>query len=340
MEMNLFGDYTPKAYTLKELENADFGFFVSNTNCVNANFGNLIRTYTDCENEKPFYHLDPFYNTAIKNKEYRFLLIQADDGDVLYYPYKVVRIVTTRQIRFFDVPLSNGGDGYAEKYDERRRRVIETLSMHEFVRFVYKDGYSRYFDGLDGRKTKHLANCDEFFYSISDGAAYYKNNRWRKRHFVNRVLANPDVEFTIASRVNVKETMALRRLWINGMAAKGDNVRVSTERAFESFLRNVHNGNVKVVSLYYRGTLIAQEIFLVDAVHRRCESLYCTHIFDSNGDDELKHIVNRMVAIQKFFSWSFLRCVVDTVYIGTGASDKLYEHKLRTTDGFIKYNIC
>lgn len=340
MEIDLFGDYTPKTYTLKELESADFGFFVSNTNYVDERFGKLIRTYTDGENEKPFYHLDPFYNTAIKNKEYRFLLVTTDGGDVLYYPYKVVRIVTTRQIRFFDVPLSNSGEGYTEKYDERRRNVIETLSRHDFVRFVYKDDYSRYFDGLDGRKAKHIANCDEFFYSISSDAACFENNRWRKKHFVNRIIANPDVEYFVTGRVDVKETMALRRLWMHGMTVKGDNVRVSTERAFESFLRNTHNGNVNVVSLYYRHTLIAQEIFLVDAAHRRCESLYCTHIFDSCGDDELKHIVNRMVAIQKFLSWVFLRSFTDTVYIGTGASDKLYGHKLRTTDGFIKYNIC
>lgn len=337
-QLDLFG-HTTCTIQISEIGGKDFAFFSKSTNIINNNFKDVVDLYNKENKTKQFYHLSPSFNTIINNKDYKFIIVEID-GQTYYYPYKVVQIVKTKQIRFFDIPVS-----YTKSFEENdfgiAKRIITELSTLDFVRFVYKKQFTVYFNDLKNRKQTRLKSFDEFYYYIKDKDCLYENNKWKRKHYVNLLLSSKDFVIDCSSVLNKKETMDLRKEWMDGMSLKHDNVRPSTERAFERFVSFGCCGkNIKILSIYYKKKIIAQEIFLIDENARLCESLYCTHIFDYGNDIVLKHIVNRMVAIQKFVSWKYLKEYVDVVYIGTGSNNNLYDHKRRTTDGLIEYYIC
>lgn len=335
MARDLFDkDLAPRVTTLSKILMSDFDSFVSNPNTVSSEYASTIDMYENY-GEIPFYHLYPSFNTATGNKEYRFLLIEIDNRKWLYR-YKIVRIVTTKQIRFFGLPTTDGAYVVSDV-----ERIIDALSCFSFVRFVFSGNQRARFENMLGGKRvcQRLWNHDEFFYHIDRDNVDFTSNRWRKKHYVN--LLNRESAFVseVTDNVFIPETNVLRDTWKIGMAAKGDAVRQSTERSFQNFIRNADKDVLRVISLRYNGRLIAQEIFLLDKPRKVCQSLYCIHVFDYGDDPLLKHIVNRMVAIQKYLSWVYLRNEANTVYVGTGANKALYGHKERTCDGKVEYYI-
>lgn len=322
----------PTETTLDDIRRADFGFFVANKNTVSSYYDRTLARYDDVT-QTPFYHLYPSYNTAIGDNEYRFLLLTVN-GRTWTYRYKIVQILKTRQIRFFGLPTTDGRQIASDV-----RTIIDALSPKTFVRFVFNERQRTVFDGIFGNTAERLVNHDEFFYSIASGEKKFSSNRWRKKHYVN--LFENEEKFTseLSRSVNLNETNVLRGVWSRGMAAKGDAVRPSTERSFQRFIRNADPDTLRVISLRCDGRLVAQEFFLIDRERRICQSLYCIHVFEHGDDLALKHVVNRMVAIQKYMSWKYLKDEATMVYVGTGASRSLYAHKERTCDGKVEYFI-
>ena len=318
---------------IDDLDNIDFAFFSKNKNVLSLQFINTIQKFIDLKKEKYFYHLNPYFNTFIKSNEYRFLIIVR--GNTKWFiPYKIVQIVKTKQIRFFDIPISNTKN-YSCLDDENL--IIKKLSKKDFVKFVFQSSFIDYYKPF--RNIKRLENSDEFYYDISSENSIFLSSKWKKAHYINQILKLEDFNATFSDSVIIKDTIKLREKWKIGMANKNDNVRISTERYFNNFIKQ-KNENIKVISLFYKGEMIAQEFFLLDNKKRIAESVYCNHIFDYHNEQKLKRIVNRMVAIQKYYSWYFMNKICDVVFVGTGANKHLYEHKKRTCDGVIEYYIC
>lgn len=335
MQQDLFkGANDANCFTLGQIKSFDFQAFSSNPNVVSMDFWEEINKYEDYD-DVPFYHLYPSYNTAIKNNEYRFLVIDIS-GRKWIYRYKIVHIVTTKQIRFFGLPMTDGS--YVTSDVER---IILALSTIDFVRFVFNGNQRERFENILGgtRSPQRLLNHDEFFYRIDHDNVCFTSNRWKKKHYVNLLNRTSAFSYDVSRDINIAETNNLRETWKIGMENKGDAVRQSTERSFQCFIRHLDKGQFRVISLRYNGRLIAQEMFLVDKKRRVCQSLFCIHVFDYGDDIILKHIVNRMVSIQKYLSWLYLSCDANVVYVGTGANKKLYEHKKRTCDGNVEYYI-
>lgn len=335
MQQDLFkGANDANCFTLGQIKMFDFQAFSSNPNVVSMDFWETINKYEDYD-DVPFYHLYPSYNTAIKNNEYRFLVIDIS-GRKWIYRYKIVHIVTTKQIRFFGFPMT---DGTYITFDVER--IIIALSTIDFVRFVFNGNQRERFENILGgtRSPQRLLNHDEFFYLIDHDNVCFTSNRWKKKHYVNLLNRTSAFSHDVSRDINIAETNNLRETWKIGMETKGDAVRQSTERSFQCFIRHLDKGQFRVISLRYNGRLIAQEMFLVDKQRRVCQSLYCIHVFDYGDDIILKHIVNRMVSIQKYLSWVYLSGDANVVYVGTGANKKLYEHKKRTCDGNVEYYI-
>ena len=335
MQQDLFnGYYSVSALTLDEIKSCNFDFFAHNPNIVSNVYSKTLDRFDD-KKEVPFYHLYPSYNTAIRNNEYRFLVVKVGNNHWVY-EYKIVHIVTTKQIRFFGLPKTD--DTYVTSDMER---IIRALSSIEFVRFVFNESQRERIENILGdiRLSKRLWNHDEFFYFIDSDNEYFTSNRWKKKHYVNLLNRTSAFSHDVSRDINIAETNNLRETWKIGMENKGDAVRQSTERSFQCFIRHLDKGQFRVISLRYNWRLIAQEMFLVDKQRRVCQSLYCIHVFDYGDDIILKHIVNRMVSIQKYLSWVYLSGDANVVYVGTGANKKLYEHKKRTCDGNVEYYI-
>jgi len=335
MQQDLFnGSYSVPALTLDEIKSCDFDFFAHNPNIVSDVYSKTLDMFDD-KKEVPFYHLYPSYNTVIRNNEYRFLVVKVGNNHWVY-EYKIVHIVTTKQIRFFGLPKTD--DTYVTSDMER---IIRELASIEFVRFVFNESQRERIENILGdiRRSKRLWNHDEFFYFIDSDNEYFTSNRWKKKHYVNLLNCTSAFSHDVGCDVDIAETNNLRETWKVGMERKGDAVRQSTERSFQNFIRNIDKERFRIISLRYNGRLIAQEIFLLDKQRRVCQSLYCIHVFDYGDDILLKHIVNRMVAIQKYLSWVYLSDKASVVYVGTGANRKLYEHKKRTCDGKVEYYI-
>ena len=286
MQQDLFnGSYSVPVLTLDEIKSCDFDFFAHNPNIVSDVYSNTLDRF-DNKKEVPFYHLYTSYNSVIRNKEYRFVVIKVGNNHWLY-KYKVVHIVTTRQIRFFCVPETDGS-----YKDDELLEIISALCSLSFVRFVFPKSKIPVFNKIicEHKEISRLWNCDEFFYHIEKNNHNFTSNKWRKKHYVNLLCRNSDFTFDVSSSINVYETNKLRDIRKVGMRKKNDNVRTSTERQFQLFIRNIDKGTFQVISLRYKGELIAQEIFLLDAPRRVCQSLYCIHIFEYGEDLILKHL--------------------------------------------------
>lgn len=333
----LFSEQEPFVCALDDICKADFNYFAKNRNIVSCEFSNIISSYEKKDGCKRFYHLNYLYNSLIGCNDYKFLLVN-HSGCNWYFPYKVIHIVKTRQIRFFDLPIS-------EK-DESEKSVvfdiITELAKLDFVRFIFQERNKETFNeiNLPNKKTARLATNDEFFYNIFYNSEIYTSNRWRRKHFINIVEGSSDFSIELSFSVNICETTKLRELWSIGMAQKKDYVRYSTEKGFQKFIRNVEKNNLRVISIRYKGELIAQEFFLIDNIKKTCESVFCIHVFDyCKNDIIIKHVGYKMVAIQKYLSWKYLKDEFQQVWVGTGANANLYKHKERTCDGKIKYYI-
>ena len=132
MQLSLFKN-EPNVYSFGELDGLGFDGFKSNMNILNESFYDDVNPYYAIYAQrgvKPFYHLSLAYNTAMDDKQFRFVLIDMGDGDTVFVPYKVIQILKTKQIRFFNKPVSKNGN------TEHEQTVYDKLMSLGFVKFV------------------------------------------------------------------------------------------------------------------------------------------------------------------------------------------------------------
>ena len=142
-----------------------------------------------------------------------FLVVKVGNNHWVY-EYKIVHIVTTKQIRFFGLPKTD--DTYVTSDMER---IIRALSSIEFVRFVFNESQRERIENILGgiRRSKRMWNHDEFFYYIDSDNEYFTSNRWKKKHYVNLLNRTSAFSHDVSRDINIAETNNLRETWKIGM---------------------------------------------------------------------------------------------------------------------------
>ncbi len=276
---------------------------------------------------KPFYHLSPTYNTVTGDKQFRFILVRIE-GDKVLVPYKVIQILKTKQIRFFNKPVSCDGN------TEHENAVFHKLNSLPFVKFVLTES-----ERVDG--CEPLFEYDDYYFTLDDKTDKYASGKYRSKNYINQIFSNKDVRFEYVKTTDIRQLRLLREQWKSGMAERGSSVSKHDDKMFDDIM-SADRDNRRYILIYYQSILISMQIFLIDEEHGWCDCLYIHHIWDDNGDPVLHRITQNITEIQKYMCHLFLYLReggIRAVYLaGCRPSEhRLLKHKERISDGKVAY---
>ena len=292
----------------------NFRWFASNRNILNNDYADKIKKFYE-RIDKPFYNLSLDYNTMTKESKFRFLLISIGD-DKVFAPYKVIQLMKTKQIRFFGFPISESNNKSNEC------KFFEALKKLPFVKFVFTERISG---------ASRLPEYDDYFYDLDNPK--FATSRYRSKNYINKLLANKDVQIAFTESPYSAAFQELRKAWKLGMEARGSKVSTASDRCFTNII-NSRNKNLRFISVFYKGKLLSLQVFLLNEVY--ADLLYIHHLWMG----EEKGILSNIVEIQKYLSWKFLfEQGIKRIYLAgcRPTEHRLLKHKQRTCDGSIEY---
>ena len=316
--------------SLSELQHFGFESFKKRAFYLTCENMDTISTFYDLcyfGNDKvPFYHCLPLLNTATNNHEYRYMLIDIED-DVVFIAYKVIQIMTTKQIRVFDIPVSKKGNLTNSKM------VIETLKSKHFVKFAVQKCFLEFYEGLDYNPIEGYNN---YFYSNSILASLPKRKLrgWR----IKNLLDDKDFSFCLCDSIDYESIVELRNDFNDYLVERGSKPSAKDDKEFYG-LSLLKDKNKKLMPIYYKGNLISLTVFVVfnDVVY----NIYQMERKHYNCQDETldKMLKYNMEEKTKYIAFKLFGRQVERIYIlGAMPNEKrLIAHKERTSDGKIEY---
>lgn len=322
-------EFKPQEVRFDELRTHDFDWFKSNPNFLCASYDDALSPYYDIYKQrgvKPFYHLSPTYNTVMNDTHFRYLIVRFG-GDKVFVPYKVIQILKTKQIRFFNKPVSRDGN------TEHENAVFYKLNSLDFVKFVLTES-----ERMDGYEP--LVEYDDYYFTLDDKDHKYNSSKYRSKNYINQIFSNKDVTLEYGCTADAKQLLSLYEVWKNGMIKNGSVVTKSNDKQFTDLMFST-NIKIQYIVIYYKSRPISCQSFILEKEHGYCDCLFIHHIWDDDGDKILHRITQNITEIQKYMCHYFLylREGIQTVYIaGCRPSEhRLLKHKQRISDGKIAY---
>ena len=331
MQLSLFKN-EPNVYSFGELDGLGFDGFKSNMNILNESFYDDVNPYYAIYAQrgvKPFYHLSLAYNTAMDDKQFRFVLIDMGDGDTVFVPYKVIQILKTKQIRFFNKPVSKNGN------TEHEQTVYDKLMSLGFVKFVLT--------GIENpdKSGENLVNYNDWYFQLDDKDAKYGSSKFRSKNHIIFIFNNSDFDIRYTDTINAKQMLELHNIWKVGMINNGSTVAATNDKAFNNVIMS-GNENLRYIVIYYKSVPISLQILNFAKEHGFCDCLYIQHIWNDGGDIILHKVLQSMTKIQKYLLWKYVwnREHTPRVYWSGFApkeTARMLPHKERNSDGKIEY---
>lgn len=231
MESTLF-TFKPDLVRFDELRELSFDWFKSNTNTLDDVFKETFAPYYDIyvkRGIKPFYHLSPTYNTVMGDKQFRFILVRFG-SDKVFVPYKVIQILKTKQIRFFNKPVSRDGN------TEHENAVFHKLNSLPFVKFALTES-----ERVDG--CEPLFEYDDYYFTLDDKTEKYASGKYRSKNYINQIFSNKDVTLEYGYTADAKQLLSLREVWKKGMTENGSVVTKSDGKQFIDLIFSTNKKN-------------------------------------------------------------------------------------------------
>ena len=207
-------------------------------------YGTLYKSHCD---------LNPFFNYGVNCMEYRFLLIR-HEGMLWLWAYKVIQILKTKQIRFFDIPCDVSGCGDV-------RDIVRNVMRLPFTRFVFQGRFCDIFTVCTDKLPKRLKDYDDYFFRI-DHLAEKFTKRYLYKRYISQCFANKNVSVVNSETASLDAIGCLLQEWCDGMNKRGHGVVEKNKRQFVRFLskkrskRCVYNSTLpkqaNIISSFYR----------------------------------------------------------------------------------------
>jgi len=325
---------------LQELRNKDFNYYSNNRNYLFCENEHILRPYYEslCSIYKIHEHLNIVKNSATRNKSFRYLFFTYNDR-VWLVLYKVITILKTRQIRFYNIPVPKT---FFYKWEEDAIQIISELKKSFFIKFVFSEHFYNLFNDISPKhEIKRLEILDEFFYDISNDNKNFNSKKFLSKREILKMERSHDVKITCSTKCNINETFELYEKWSMGMEKKKDNVRKSSRLKFVNFVNEtnkLYTESIFVISVIYKNSAIMQ-IFLVENGNDSLDCAFYIHIWESLGDVFLNRLTHNFNDIEKYLTWKFFRNESKKIFYGVAENKKLRKHKEMICDGFIKYYI-
>ena len=334
MAIFLFGnDYV--SWTLDELSNAGFELFKT-ANTLSDDYGVTIDEFYGKlyhgQHNIPFYHCLPTLNSIVREKKFMFSVVTIGD-DEIFFAYKVIQILKTRQIRVFDIPVSRNGI-YANI-----ENVIKLLSCKPFVRFCFISNYLQMYARVVNGQAQRLVEYDNYYYTndLCKGIT----NREKKNYGIRLLENNDDFVVSLNERMKLRDLQSIRNDFNEYLLQRGSSVNKKDDDEFYDICI-LPNNKINIITIRYKGVLVHINVLYVVKKMNVAYSLYdiSLHDYDMTDTKLKKAIEHNMTEKIKYYT-SLLLPEVSVVYIlGCRPSEhRLLAHKERISDGKVEYFI-
>ncbi len=264
-----------------------------------------------------FYHCMPEYNSSIANTQFKYVIF-AMDTDKVFVAYKIITIMTTRQVRLFDAPISLYGN------IEHEKQLLDKLKSLDFVKIAFKQNTPYLLEANE------LLEYNDFYidFSVHKLSKRYLNMFYRCKQFDIQIKSS-------LSNFEIVALLDLRKTWSTYLSASK-----SSFKEFENILRHPV-GNIRFIVVYYKDKPISVEIILITALNyanmlfeiKTREKICDTEMeqkFLNYGVAKLRNIYIRLL----LKDWHMTRLYL----AGCRPSEhRLLKHKQKISDGVIKY---
>lgn len=324
-----------KCWTLDELSNADFELFKA-TNTLIDDYNVAIEDFYgklyNGQHNIPFYHCLPTLNSVVGEKKFKFVAVTIGD-DEIFFAYKVIQILKTRQIRVFDTPISRNGN------NDNIENVIKSLSCKPFVRFCFTTNHLPFYESVVCGHAQRLVEYDNYYY-INDMAKDITNRQ--KKNFGIRLLdENENFKVALNEKIKLCDLQGIRNDFSKYLKERGSTVNKKDDEEFYNICVS-KSDNIKIITIRYNGVLIHINVLYVVRKLNIAYSLYdiSKHEYDRQDSILKKAIEHNMTEKIKYYT-SLLLPMVKFVYIlGCRPSEhRLLAHKERISDGKVEYFI-
>lgn len=331
--LNLF-DKELCCFYIEELCSGDFSFFkkglllnYESKDTINIFFTKLYNTWDII----PFYHCIPEINSITGESKYRFMIIKIDDDEV-FFAYKVIQILTTKQIRVFDKVVSKNGN------IENEIIVTRELEKKPFIKFAFLKNAAPLINNID--QAHKLVEYNNYYYTRESFFSSVTNQKLRKWG-CNLFLKNTGyVVSTRLSRNNDGEI--IRKLFNEYLIFNGHKINSKDDKEYKNIVFS-DSDNIKIIAIYKDGNIISLTVLYVINEMKVAYMLYNMQIKKeqiSNDDGLKKFLSHNMTERIKYAIFSTYQDI-DTIFIlGCRPTERrLIKYKEEISDGKIEYYI-
>ena len=290
----------------------------------------FYKNYYNCENPI-LWMIDPGYNYLTEENKVKFLIVCINNDEVLL-SYRRTAIFKTKFIKLIDIPLSLNNN------DSNVKTIISQLLKFKFVRIMTKEKYLPYYEGL---KNEVAVEYSDFYFDLEYFSKLFKDTKWRKKNVINRFESNGLFHTYTTNTCNIQDAKILDDMWSSSLGSRY-NTRVLLDKNFIHCI-NKSISNVYYTQLYYLNNLIALGCF--EIIDDYALLFYVKHIGrnkDQIKDPYLHSSIQNLTNTLLYFMGTFLlekgvKRLYEAGVMKEQHNQKLLEHKLKTTNGFIKY---
>ena len=331
MDNFLFGnEYV--CWTLDELFNADFEKFKS-VNILNDDYNVVISEFYGNlyggQYNIPFYHCLPTINSIVGEKKFKFAVVTIGD-DEIFFAYKVIQILTTKQIRVFDLPISRSNNMF------NVGMVLTHLKGKDFVKFAFLGNYSNWYD-MD--KCDRLIEYDNYYYH-NTLASNIRNDKKRK-YGINEFNASGDFTVLLTNALPLSELKDIRKDFNDYLIMRGSKINKNDDKDFFAICTS-NEPRVCIMTMCYKNKIIHLTVLYVVKELGVAYTIYdmSRHAYDKSDAILKRAISHNMTEKTRYFT-SLLLPNIKVIYVlGCRPSEKrLLKHKEQTCDGKIEYYI-
>ena len=255
------------------------------------------------------------------------------DGDEVFFAYKVIQILKTRQIRIFDTPISRNENS------KNIERVIKILACKPFVRFCFINDYLPLYDSVVNGQAQRLVEYDNYYYI--NNMAKDITNRQKKNFGIRLLDENENFKVELNEKIKLCDLQGIRNDFSKYLKERGSTVNKKDDEEFYNICVS-KSDNIKIITIRYNGVLIHINVLYVVRELNIAYSLYdiSKHEYDRQDSIIKKAIEHNMTEKIKYYT-SLLLPMVKFVYIlGCRPSEhRLLAHKERISDGKVEYFI-
>lgn len=223
-------------HNIEEIRNGNFAFFKNGALLNNDNISTINKFYPILYNKwdrMPFYHCVPGINTITNDNKFKFMVVDMGDDEV-FFSYKVVQIVTTKQIRIFDKVVSKNNIFLNEKY------VTEELIKKTFVKFVFSKNIVHLIPRF--ATPTHLVEYNNYYYTRE---SFFNRLTTKKIRHWGCGLCNGDGGYVVVKQLCKKEDgMEIRGEFNKYLKLCGHKINLNDDKIYKKIIFST-NVNVK-----------------------------------------------------------------------------------------------